>query len=143
MRYHFNENIDRRILYAVVAVLVLVAGTGVVYAVVGLGGMPPSTVGVDTETEESSASGEVKVTVERLRKRIDGLNITTESGGGTGELLTGVSEGDTVTLEAVDEPEWRENGTGTYDAQGDEIQVVAVLNDTRVIVVSHETNSTR
>lgn len=137
--YQFED--DRRVLYATVAGLVLVACAGVLYAVVNLGGMRPSTVGVDAEITENSTSGEVTVTVRSIENRVEGLNITTEHGGGTGELLTGVSEGDAVTLEAVDEPDWRENGTGTYDADGDEIQVVAVLNDTRVIVVSHETDT--
>ncbi len=130
MGNQFDE-IDRRVLYAVVAVLVLIAGTGVMYAVISLGGMEPAGVDIDMEIEESSASDEVKITVERLGERVDGMNVTTERGGGTGELLNGVSEGDTVTLEAVDEPEWRENGTGTYDAEGDEILVVGVHNDTR------------
>lgn len=66
--YQFNENINRRILYAVVGVLVLAVGAGVLYAVVNLGGMQPSTVGVDTEITENSTSGEVTVTVRSIKK---------------------------------------------------------------------------
>jgi hypothetical protein len=71
--------------------------------------------------------GEVVTNTEEVK--YDRLNVTTDEGGGTGEFLDGYETGDTVTLEATDEPEWQEEGTGEYAADGDELYLVTPFSD--------------
>jgi hypothetical protein len=67
-----------------------------------------------------------EVVTEKEETEYDRLNVTTVEGGGTGEFLDGYETGDIVTLEATDEPEWQEEGTGEYSADGDEIRLIVV-----------------
>jgi hypothetical protein len=70
-----------------------------------------------------------KVVTNTEEVKYDRLNVTTDEGGGTGEFLDGYEPGDTVTLEAVEEPEWQEEDTGEYAADGDEVYLATPRSD--------------
>jgi hypothetical protein len=144
-----TERLPRWPVYVVVAVLVAgVAGAGFLHALSLTEEWSTTTQGTHNITEDAE-EGVVEVEIgnivvvrktvvetgiplvgeivtEREETEYDRLNVTTDEGSGTGEFLDGYETGDTVTLEATDEPEWQEEGTGEYSAGGDEIRLIVV-----------------
>lgn len=144
------EVIPRWLVYAVIVVLVAGAAGGVfLYAVSLTEGLTTTTQGYGIV--EDAENGTVEIEVDRVtvvretvvdtglpligevvtnteEVKYDRLNVTTDEGGGTGEFLNGYEPNETVTLKAVEEPEWQEDGRGEYAADGD--QILLVVTDT-------------
>lgn len=143
------DKTSRWLVYTVIVVLVAGAAGGVfLYAVSLTESLSTTTQGtygivedaengtVEIETEDVTVVretvvdtgipvvGEVTTSREAVEHRF--LNVTTVEGGGTGEFLDGYEPNETVTLDAVEEPEWQEEGTGEYAADGDEIHLVVI-----------------
>jgi hypothetical protein len=158
-----TEGLPRWLVYAVVAVLVAgVAGAGFLHVLSLTEERSTTTQGTHNITEDSE-EGVVEIEVDEIvvvRKTVvdtgiplvgevvtkkeeteyDRLNVTTVEGGGTGEFLDGYETGDTVTLEATDEPEWQEEGTGEYAADGDEIRLIVISpSGERSVFEAHRT----
>jgi hypothetical protein len=153
-----TEDLPRWLVYAVIVVLVAgVAGGVFLYAVSLTERLTTTTQGtysivedaengtVEIETDDVTVVretvvdtgipvvGEVVTNTEEIE--YDRLNVTTDEGGGTGEFLDGYEPGDTVTLEAVEEPKWQEEGTGEYAADGDEVYLVTPRSDSGRYVI--------
>jgi hypothetical protein len=147
-----TERLSRWLVYVVVAVLVAgVAGAGFLHVLSLTEERSTTTQGTHNITEDSE-EGMVEIEIGNIvvvRKTVvdtgiplvgevvtkkeeteyDRLNVTTDEGGGTGEFLDGYEPGDTVTLEAVEEPEWQEEDTGEYAADGDEVYLATPRSD--------------
>jgi hypothetical protein len=121
--------------YVVLAVF-LVAGGMVLDTV--FGGMEAPSPDAEVSITEDNETGVVVVRVTDTGS-LNGMNVTTEEGGGTGELVDNVSTGNVVALEASDSPRWRESGVGEYAADGDRIVFVGLSGDSRYVVYAHET----
>jgi hypothetical protein len=152
------EGLPNWLVYAVIVVLVAgVAGGVFLYAVSLTERLTTTTQGtygivedtengtVEIETEDVTVVretvvdtgmpviGEVVTNREEVEHRF--LNVTTDEGGGTGEFLDGYEPNETVTLEAVEEPQWQEEGTGEYAADGDEVYLVTPRSDSGRYVI--------
>jgi len=125
-------------IFAVYVVLTFLLVAGVVVFDIFFSGMEPPSGDAEVSVTEDNETGIVVVRVTDAGS-LDGLNVTTEEGGGTGELVDNVSTGNIVALEASDSPKWRESGVGEYAADGDEIVFVGLSGDSRYVVYAHET----
>jgi hypothetical protein len=157
-----TERLPRWPVYVVVAVLVAgVAGAGFLHALSLTEEWSTTTQGTHNITEDAEEGVvEVEINIVVVRKTVvetgiplvgeivtereeteyDRLNVTTDEGSGTGEFLDGYETGDTVTLEATDEPEWQEEGTGEYSADGDEIRLIVISpSGERSVFEAHRT----
>jgi len=157
------DSIPRWLMYVFVVVLVVgVAGAGFLYLTSLTEERETTAHGysVTEDTEEGVVVIEVdevtrvtettvdtgipligEVVAEREDVRYDRLNVSTDEGGGTGEFLDGYEPGDTVRLEATEEPEWKEEGDGGYAADGDQVLLITPHSDTGryLIAVSNRT----
>jgi len=123
--------------YAVCIVLTAFLVAGVVVFDTFFSGMEPPSGDAEVSVTEDNETGVVVRVTET--GNLDGLNVTTLEGGGTGELVDNVSIGNVVALEATDAPEWQESGVGEYAADGDEIVFVGVFGESRHVVYSYKT----
>jgi hypothetical protein len=125
-------------IFAVYVVLAFLLVAGVVVVDIFFGGMEPPSGDAEVSVTEDNETGVVVVRVTDVGS-LDGLNVTTLEGGGTGELVENVSTGNIVALEASDTPEWRKSGVGEYAEDGDEIVFVGLFGDSRHVVYSYKT----
>ena len=135
------SDINNRTVVAIFAVYVVLA----VFLVAGglmldtlFGEMEAPSPDAEVSITEDNETGIVVVRVTDTG-RLNGMNVTTEEGGGTGELMENVSTGNVIALEASDAPEWQESGVGEYAADGDEIVFVGLSGDSRYVVYAYET----
>ena len=125
-------------IFAVYVVLAFLLVAGVVVVDIFFSGMEPPSGDAEVSITEDNETGVVVVRVTDVGS-LDGLNVTTLEGGGTGELVENVSTGNIVALEASDTPEWQESGVGEYAEDGDEIVFVGLFGDSRHVVYSYKT----
>jgi len=121
--------------YVVLAVL-LVAGGVVLDSFIG--GMEAPSPDAEVSVTEDNETGVVVVRVTDTGD-LNGLNVTIEEGGGTGELLDNVSTGNVVALEATGVPEWQEGGVGEYAGDGDRILFVGLSGESRYLIYAYKT----